>query len=859
MSQVNKFNQINNPDYVYFDLQTSNIYNTTDQEQQSLKFLETRETPVIANTGDYYMSVARFQLDTYNLPVLVGEPDLSQTGTYDPDKTIYKVAMNITNGSFTATQVGPTPNFSLASSITVTSISSSFGANVRTANTGTKNDIFVAVSDDQYDNTKGRVYIWKGTTTNSSISHQLYASSQAAIFLGNRIGISNDGTRAVATSLAGLYLYNIVNGINPTSETVIIEPTLPIANTAISGNGLYVFAGRTFIQGGGTWRVYNFATQIAIGNITTENGLLGYLDRPSQFSTDGIWIINSGWLHDNNNGYVEMRRFDGSTWVPSPNQFSTSTGDRLGYAISISGNGLYACASAYKPSDTGNYVRVWKRTSNTFSVSTNILAPTSANFQVWGQSVSMSNDGAIIIVTAGGNNTTYIYKRDTGLETYSLFNTITAPTITTKNVSITNTGDAFYLANSSGTIYQYIVPEPTPIGTIITVPSTLSSVSTIENVKWIKSTANLIAPPKNSLTGKNTALYPYYYCNSYNNFITMVNKTMKLAYKNFIERIYTDWIVGLADTGITNQFLDITAVHYPTPPFIDWNETNLTADAYVTMLFETYQTAANAVIDNINYAMPNTTWAVVSTNNVGTPARNTPLKFEVAFNAPLYSLFSSFPATQKVLTNPSDGAKETFFVLNFTSSGLGLITPSPSLNSVIPYSFLTSYTNATTGVITIPTANTFTYSHSRLLIKQSQELSTIDTWTPINAVVFTTTAIPITVNQFSASSSIGLNTPSSSLDNAFAFIITDLQTNQQGYRPNLLYTPTAEYRRIDLTGNQPLKTIDVNVFWRTKTGSLVPFILASGAMSSIKLLFEKKSKAEKQKIDLASMNVRDIM
>jgi hypothetical protein len=336
----------------------------------------------------------------------------------------------------------------------------------------------------------------------------------------------------------------------------------------------------------------------------------------------------------------------------------------------------------------------------------------------------------------------------------------------------------------------------------------------------------------------------------------MVNKTLKLAYKNFIESIYNNWIAIIGDSGITNQFLDITAVHYPTPPFIDWNETNLTADAYASMLFETYQASANAVIANINYAMPETTWAAGGGNNVGTPVKNTPLKFELAFNAPLYSLFSSLPATRKVITD-STGKRELYYTLDFYSSGLGLVTPSPALNSVIPYSFLTAYTNATTGVITLPNTNTFNYSHSRKLIKQSQEISTIDTWTPVNAIVFTTTSIPIIVNQFTASSSIGSNPPSSSLDNAFAFVITDLQTNQQGYRPNLLFVPKI-YRMIDLTGNQPLKNIDINVFWRTKTGNLVPFTLASGAMSSIKLLFQKKVLGENQQINLASMSVRNI-
>ena len=866
MSQVNKFNQINNPDYVYFDLQQTNIQNSTEQEQQPLKFLETRETPVIANTGDYYMSVARFQLDTYNLPVFVGEPDLTQTGTFDPDKTIYKVAMNITNGSFTTTANVTSTTFSLTAQKTVSNASSFFGYSVKTANSGTKNDICVAVSDPNYNFGDGSVFIWKGTTTTNSIAHELVGDTGTQT--GTSMGISDDGTKAVASAVTTnrVFLYNIVNGTYTTNPFTELEP-YPSANegaiqTTIAGNGTILWIGKQNANAdGGLSQFYNFSTQAQVGAEIGQSGIQELYNKGAQFSTDANYWISTGYLHDTQKGYVEFRRFDGTNYVIAGQFTAPSEGDRIGASFAMSGNGVYACACTAKSSGTGDFMHIYKRTGTAFSNLTGSTI-TGVNSVGWGASVSMSNDGSIISVSAPTNASTYIYRRGAGVETYTLSQTVTIPNINPSlsyglSISMTNNGEAFFLANNGGTIYNYTVADARPSGTVIPVPSSLSSVPTIESVKWIKSINSATAPTQNSLTGKNTALYSYYYCDSYNSFIAMVNKTFKLAYKNFIERIYNDWIVGIGDAGITNQFLDITAVHYPTPPFIDWNETNLTADVYVTLLFETYQSAANAVIDNLNYSMPTTTWAVVSTNYVGTPARNTPLKFEVAFNAPLYSLFSSLPAKRKIITS-STGLKETYYVLNFVSSGLGLVNPNPNLNSVIPYSFLTAYTNATTGVITIPTANTFHYSHSRLLIKQGQEISTIDTWTPINAIVFTTTSIPIIVNQFTASSSIGSNPPSSSLDNAFDFIITDLQTNQQGYRPNVLYVPEVD-RKIDLTGNQPLKTIDINVFWRTKTGTLVPFTLASGAMSSIKLLFEKKILGEKQKISMASVNVRDIM
>ena len=106
MSQVNKFKQDQNPDYLYFDLQQTNVQNTTEFIQQPLKFIETRDTPIVANSGEYHLSVTRFQLDTYNLPVLVVEPDLTQLeNQFNPNQTIYKVAL-IPKASYLTDDVG---------------------------------------------------------------------------------------------------------------------------------------------------------------------------------------------------------------------------------------------------------------------------------------------------------------------------------------------------------------------------------------------------------------------------------------------------------------------------------------------------------------------------------------------------------------------------------------------------------------------------------------------------------------------------------------------------------------------------------------------------------------------------------
>ena len=862
MSQVNKFNQLNNPDYVYFDLQQTNIYNTTTQEQQPLKFLETRETPVIKNTGDYYMSVARFQLDTYNLPVIVGEPDLTQTGTFDPDKTIYKVALTATNGSLLLNS--SLTYYNKVAQITQSESTYLFGVRIKTADFDNNTSINVAVADPDFASQSGRIYLWRGTTTTNAINTNLVMSGTGnnTQLLGfNSLDMSNDGTRVVASSTTkGVYLWDAISSttgtITSTSSYALIAGQAH--RCAISGNGSWIWVARLTTTGGRARMMqYNSGTGTWTGRPEKGVELEGVntlYEKGAGVSNDGSYYVTSAYAYDNNSGYVQFAYFNSGTGIYDyVGQFNGTAGERIGSLVAISGDATYGCALSSKVSDIGNYVRVYKRTGTTFSAVTTITGIDSVE---WGTAMDMSQDGTTITVSAALNRTIYIYKRNTGLETFSLLKTIVNNTAGFGiSVSVGKTGTTVFSTNSAGVSFMYA--SQTISAGALPIPSNISTNPTIESVKWIKDVEDVTAPTQNSLTGKNTALYPYYYCYSYNNFITMVNKTLKLAYKNLMEYIYNNWIVILGDAGITNQFLSISARQYPTPPFIDWNETNLTADVYVSMLFETYQTAANAVIANINYAMPETVWGAGGGNSVGVAVSNTPFKFELAFNAPLYSLFSSLPATKKVITN-STGKRELYYTLNFVSSGLGLVTPSPALNSIIPYSFLSTYTNASTGVVTIPTTGTDNYSHQKLLIKQGQEISTIDTWTPVNAIVFTTTSIPIIVNQFTASSSIGSNPPSSSLDNAFAFIITDLQSNQQGYRPNILLTPKI-YRMIDLTGNQPLKNIDINVFWRTKTGNLIPFTLASGAMSSIKLLFQKKVLGENQQINMSSMTMRDII
>ena len=194
-----------------------------------------------------------------------------------------------------------------------------------------------------------------------------------------------------------------------------------------------------------------------------------------------------------------------------------------------------------------------------------------------------------------------------------------------------------------------------------------------------------------------------------------------------------------------------------------------------------------------------------------------PAKIKIYFNPPLFALFNSFPTFNFGTKNITLGRNYQMIIADFTGVNTILLPTNP-----VPPAVSTVWT------------------------QMFQEFSTIDTWSPVASIVFTSNTIPIISNQLSAPLVFNNGQTSSGQGNNanFAQIITDMTTNQQVFKPNVLYNPTAEYRRIDMTGNTPLTNIDINVYWRDKLGSLIPFTLASGATASVKFLFEKKDRLE---------------
>ena len=186
----------------------------------------------------------------------------------------------------------------------------------------------------------------------------------------------------------------------------------------------------------------------------------------------------------------------------------------------------------------------------------------------------------------------------------------------------------------------------------------------------------------------------------------------------------------------------------------------------------------------------------------------------VFMNAPLFSLFNSFPAVY-LGYNVTNG--KNYKIPFVDIGGTNIITLIPPLQ--YPPAVIVSYK----------------------AILWTQEQSTTASWSPILSVVFTSNTLPIEANQvstpviFSNNQNVALGGNNSD----FANIITDIVSEDGNYRPNLVYNPSAEYRRISLKGNRPLYSVDLNIFYKITTGELIPIKLFSGESVTMKILFER--------------------
>ena len=88
----------NDDDLIYYDILTTNY--TKETSNIRLNFQETESSPFLQKPSDFNLSIVRFSLDTYNLPVFI---PIIVFKSNNPDKTIYSLSIRYNDKLYTKT------------------------------------------------------------------------------------------------------------------------------------------------------------------------------------------------------------------------------------------------------------------------------------------------------------------------------------------------------------------------------------------------------------------------------------------------------------------------------------------------------------------------------------------------------------------------------------------------------------------------------------------------------------------------------------------------------------------------------------------------------------------------------------
>jgi hypothetical protein len=143
--------------------------------------------------------------------------------------------------------------------------------------------------------------------------------------------------------------------------------------------------------------------------------------------------------------------------------------------------------------------------------------------------------------------------------------------------------------------------------------------------------------------------------------------------------------------------------------------------------------------------------------------------------------------------------------------------------------------------------NTITFgSSSTAFIQSTQTYPSMPMCSPIQNIVFSTSGnLPVSNSQignptiFKSDGDCATQGGADNISPILTDFIVPLIRGDE-YKPKINYSPS-EYRLLDMKGNAPLKSCDLQVYWKSKIDAkLHPFILGSQCGASCKIMFRRK-------------------
>lgn len=310
---------------------------------------------------------------------------------------------------------------------------------------------------------------------------------------------------------------------------------------------------------------------------------------------------------------------------------------------------------------------------------------------------------------------------------------------------------------------------------------------------------NIQSPPTTAPLTLQSITQNYYWVGSYAWWIQMLNETIAECWNDL------GALIPPAELAVAPLSTDFQLAN---PPFLKWDDT------------------INSATFISPYSLFNQTgdWNPYVPLVPPQPAPQgefSPAIFNIFFNTPLHTLFSSFEYVFNNFINPD---KTNYMLRIYNKNGTNWevkpTTPPPA-----PFQ-----------------------NWDALFTKQLY--GTGSTMCPISSLIFETSLMPIVPQMiglpkiFSNASAFGTQAipvgQNNNISNEITDIVEPLNRGDE-YFPNVLYLPQAEYRLIDLQGNGPVSSIQISVKWKDIYGIYHDFFLQNGCGASMKILFRQKA------------------
>jgi hypothetical protein len=309
---------------------------------------------------------------------------------------------------------------------------------------------------------------------------------------------------------------------------------------------------------------------------------------------------------------------------------------------------------------------------------------------------------------------------------------------------------------------------------------------------------NIQSPPTTAPLTLQSITQNYYWVGSYAWWIQMLNETIAEIWAEF----------NTLPAPIPTELGALTDYQVANPPFLRWDDT-LNSATLITPYSLFNQTGEWNPYVPLVPAQP------------APQGEFSPAIFNIFFNTPLHTLFSSFEYVFNNFINPD---KTNYMLRIYNKNGTNwYATQAPAPPS--PFQ-----------------------NWNALFTKQLY--GTGSTMCPISSLIFETSLMPIVPQMiglpkiFSNAQAIGTQAIPQGQNNNISNEITDIvEPLNRGdeYFPNVLYLPQAEYRLIDLQGNGPVSSIQISVKWKDIYGIYHDFFLQNGCGASMKILFRQKA------------------